>query len=176
MNKNFNKLPKIALGAWAWGNDGTFGNDWTSEDLRPIFDAAFRNVQPCLGCEHCHTVGGCVQKDDMAALVPEIIKAYAVILATPVYYFGMTASLKAVIDRFYDQEAAMRGGRKTAILVTSYNSDAGVAEALISQYRAISGWMQWDIAGEILACGYPTRADIEQTAFPEQAYKLRKEM
>jgi len=33
-------LPKIALGAWAWGNDGTFGNGIGSADLKPIFDAA----------------------------------------------------------------------------------------------------------------------------------------
>lgn len=33
-------LPKIALGAWAWGNDGTFGGTLTAEALRPVFDAA----------------------------------------------------------------------------------------------------------------------------------------
>ncbi|MBQ7578759.1 MAG: aldo/keto reductase [Synergistaceae bacterium] len=33
---------KIALGAWAWGNDGTFGNNFTESDLRPIFDAAMK--------------------------------------------------------------------------------------------------------------------------------------
>ena len=32
-------IPKIALGAWAWGNDGTFGNDLTEEELRPVFEA-----------------------------------------------------------------------------------------------------------------------------------------
>ena len=31
-------LPKIALGAWAWGNDGTFGNEHDIEDLKPIHD------------------------------------------------------------------------------------------------------------------------------------------
>jgi len=36
-------LPKIALGAWAWGNDGTFGGDNTAESLRPIFDTAMAN-------------------------------------------------------------------------------------------------------------------------------------
>ena len=36
-------LPKIALGAWAWGNDGTFGNNFTAEDLKPIFDVAMEN-------------------------------------------------------------------------------------------------------------------------------------
>lgn len=34
------QLPKIALGTWAWGNDGTFGTNYTEESLRPVFDAA----------------------------------------------------------------------------------------------------------------------------------------
>ena len=38
-----NHLPKIALGAWAWGNDGTFGNNMTADTLRPIFDTAMAN-------------------------------------------------------------------------------------------------------------------------------------
>ena len=36
-------LPRIALGAWAWGNDGTFGDNITAESLRPIFDTAMAN-------------------------------------------------------------------------------------------------------------------------------------
>ena len=33
-------LPKIALGAWAWGNDGTFGNNFQADSLKPIFEKA----------------------------------------------------------------------------------------------------------------------------------------
>lgn len=40
--ENNKKLPKIALGAWAWGNDGTFGGNLTPDDLRPVFDAAMK--------------------------------------------------------------------------------------------------------------------------------------
>lgn len=36
------QLPKIALGAWAWGNDGTFGGKLTDADLRSVFDAAMK--------------------------------------------------------------------------------------------------------------------------------------
>ncbi len=36
-------LPKIALGAWAWGNDGTFGNELTAETLKLVFDTAMTN-------------------------------------------------------------------------------------------------------------------------------------
>jgi len=38
-----NSLPKIALGAWAWGNDGTFGGNLTADALRPIFEAGMAN-------------------------------------------------------------------------------------------------------------------------------------
>ena len=38
-----NTLPKIALGAWAWGNDGTFGGNLTADTLRPIFEAGMTN-------------------------------------------------------------------------------------------------------------------------------------
>lgn len=41
MDQNKN-LPKIALGAWVWGNDGTFGGQHTAESLRPVFDAGMK--------------------------------------------------------------------------------------------------------------------------------------
>ena len=37
------KLPKIALGTWAWGNDGTFGAAYTEDQLRPVFDSAMQH-------------------------------------------------------------------------------------------------------------------------------------
>lgn len=38
------KLPKIAMGAWAWGDtDGYFGNTMTEDDFFPIFEAALKN-------------------------------------------------------------------------------------------------------------------------------------
>lgn len=40
---NKKTFPKIALGAWAWGNDGTFGSHFTADTLRPIFDTAMAN-------------------------------------------------------------------------------------------------------------------------------------
>ena len=36
-------LPKIALGAWAWGNDGTFGVNYTEKDLKKVFDEGMKN-------------------------------------------------------------------------------------------------------------------------------------
>lgn len=34
--------PKIAMGAWAWGNDGTFGNNYTVKELKSVYEAAMQ--------------------------------------------------------------------------------------------------------------------------------------
>lgn len=42
MNKKLN-LPKIAMGAWAWGDTGEyFGNTMKGEEFRPIFEASLK--------------------------------------------------------------------------------------------------------------------------------------
>ena len=35
-------LPKIALGAWAWGNDGTFGDNYTASELKNVYKEAMK--------------------------------------------------------------------------------------------------------------------------------------
>ena len=37
------KMPRVALGAWAWGNDGTFGDSYTAADLRDVYETAMKN-------------------------------------------------------------------------------------------------------------------------------------
>ena len=39
---NEKKIPKIALGAWAWGNDGTFGDQYAAADLKDVYAAAMK--------------------------------------------------------------------------------------------------------------------------------------
>lgn len=37
------KLPKIAMGAWAWGNDGTFGDHYEADDLKDVYETAMKS-------------------------------------------------------------------------------------------------------------------------------------
>ncbi|MGI9952853.1 flavodoxin family protein [Moorellaceae bacterium AZ2] len=55
-------------------------------------------INPCRGCESCRS-GKCVQRDDMNILYSRLEAADAVILASPVYFYGLTAQAKAMIDR-----------------------------------------------------------------------------
>ena len=61
---------------------------------------AEKKVAPCSGCYYCNTHGGaCVHKDNMADILQKMIDADVIVLASPVYFYAISAQLKAVIDR-----------------------------------------------------------------------------
>ena len=138
------------------------------------FDAAFEKVKPCKACDHCRRHNGeCTHDDAMEDLNPGLIGADLVVFVTPLYYFGMTAQLKRVVDRFYAINAALRSAPKRAMLLaTGADDEAPAMEALVGHYRAICRYLGWKDAGAVLALGVGVRKDIEQTAFPQQAYEL----
>ena len=63
---------------------------------------AGKKIAGCLGCNGCFRNGGiCVQKDDMAEIREKMLAADVIVLASPIYFYSMTAQMKAVIDRSY---------------------------------------------------------------------------
>ena len=66
-----------------------------------IFDAARAVLHPCLGCDVCGMLSACCQNDDMARVKEQLLGDDMVVFVTPLYYFGMSAQLKTLIDRFY---------------------------------------------------------------------------
>jgi multimeric flavodoxin WrbA len=60
------------------------------------------NIKGCQGCEACKKdLGTCFQKDDLSPLLNEMAGCDAIVLGTPVYYYQVSAQLKALIDRLY---------------------------------------------------------------------------
>ena len=53
----------------------------------------------CIACGGCDETGQCVLDDDMQKVYPLIARAGAVLLASPVYFYGPPAQAKALIDR-----------------------------------------------------------------------------
>ena len=58
-------------------------------------------VTPCLGHDNCASLESCLQKDDAGWILEKFREADGVILATPVYYYNVSAQMKAFIDRNY---------------------------------------------------------------------------
>ena len=68
-----------------------------------VVEVCRRNIHGCLACEHCHgRVGGeCAQKDDMGEIYALLKEAEMLVIASPIYYHGISGQLKCAIDRFY---------------------------------------------------------------------------
>ena len=65
-----------------------------------IVHVAIESYDPCIGCGYCEKKGVCSIKDNLARdLFPLMRKADLIVLATPVYFYGIPARMKAVIDR-----------------------------------------------------------------------------
>ncbi len=86
------------------------------------------NLNPCMGCDACQKTqeSVCVQKDDMHILYPKIRDTMGLIIASPVYWFTMSAQTKIFMDRCY----AMGGpdgydwkGKKVGIIMTYADDD-----------------------------------------------------
>ena len=68
-----------------------------------VYDVCKMNIHGCLACEYCHTRGNgqCIQKDDMQYVYQELQDAEMIVIASPIYYHGLSGQLKCTIDRFY---------------------------------------------------------------------------
>ena len=56
-------------------------------------------LTPCKECHGCDRSGNCVILDDMQKIYPKLLEADIVILASPIFFYGVTAWAKALIDR-----------------------------------------------------------------------------
>jgi multimeric flavodoxin WrbA len=56
-------------------------------------------ISPCISCGGCDKTGKCVVEDDMTPLYEKIISTDKIILASPIFFYGITAQAKAFIDR-----------------------------------------------------------------------------
>jgi len=137
-----------------------------------VFDADKEETHPCKGCDKCGMNGPCIFKDAIETkLMPKMLEADMLVLVTPLYYYGMSAQLKTVVDRFYSRTTKLNR-KKSVIMATAYNSADWTMEALLSHYDTLVRYMNWQDCGKVMAIGCGYRSLVEQSEFGEQAYKI----
>ena len=145
-------------------------------------------VRGCLGCNACRYGKPCVQKDDFSQLIPKILEADLLVFASPLYFWTISAKLKAFIERFYclaqpDEHPPL--GRyefypvkDSALLVTSADHFFCTFQQAVSYYQfTMVNYIGFRDRGMLLAggCGDTNgRPQIEKTGYLEQAYQFGK--
>jgi len=122
-----------------------------------IGDYIVRGCNGCFACQRPTTAPTCAQDDDANLLLGAMMQADLVVLASPVYCWGPTAQLKALLDRsiaayaHYDGgETAMLAGRRMALLATAGGGIEGNAELMLPQFERWVGYHQGINAGYLL--------------------------
>ncbi len=142
-----------------------------------IIDTAHADVSTCTGCVPCGYDGPCVQKDDMEGIRKEILQADMIVFATPLYYFGMSAQLKTLVDRFCSFNGSIQRKRmKSAQLAVAWNSAGWTFDSLESHYRTLVRYLNLDDRGMVLGKGCGTPDMTRRSGYPEQAYRLGKSL
>lgn len=138
------------------------------------FNAAFKKVHPCIGCDKCGCgKNSCIFQDDMSELYHKLIDAEIVVYVSPLYYHNISAQLKTVIDRYHGIDDLIRGtGKKVLTIITAAYPEDWVFDGVKATIRTTTKYLGWKDCGGVFAYGCHQKSDIEKTDYPQQAYEL----
>lgn len=112
----------------------------------------------CFACQKNDNEPGCAIQDDMQTVYDKLLKADLVILATPVFCWGPTAQIKAVMDRLYatfkfkdDSYVSMLEGKQFALIVTAAGTKEEGAVLCEQAHNALMKFMRAKDGGTFLA-------------------------
>lgn len=131
------------------------------------------NISPCIACSGCDDTGECVLQDDMGLLYPKILEADRLLLASPIYFYGLTAQAKAVVDRsqalwcrkrLWQQNGRWRDdpARLGMLLAVGATRGARVFEGAILTAKYAFDAMGFAYGGEFLVRGMDAPGDLRQ--------------
>ncbi len=110
-----------------------------------IIEADKLNISGCKGCGACQCSKGCIAKDDTNPTIDKIAAADMILFATPVYWWGMTAQMKLVIDKCYCRGAQLKDKKVGLITIGGADTSNIQYELIRKQFECIKDYLGWDI-------------------------------
>lgn len=110
-----------------------------------IINADGLNISPCKGCGACECYKGCVAQDDSNAIVDRIVSADMIVFASPVYWWGISAQLKTVIDKCYCKGAYLKGKKIGLIVCGGAPTDDEEFELIKKQFDCMAEYLGWEM-------------------------------
>ena len=131
-------------------------------------------VNPCMGCNACfkNNTNACVQNDDMSLIYEKMSRADMLVIASPVYFYGPSAQLKAVIDRLHNPIRDTFRIKKMALLLVGAATLPELFDSILTQYRLCLNFFILEDAGHVLVRGVKDKGDIMNTDALHEAFHL----
>ena len=121
-----------------------------------VVNVCQKNIKGCIACEYCHTKGHgtCVQKDDMQEVYSFLKEADMLVLASPIYYHGISGQLKCTIDRFYSAAYPAKPPRLKKIAMFLSSGDADMYDGAMFSFEGdFLGYLKLENMGVFTAHG-----------------------
>lgn len=135
---------------------------------------AEKNIGYCKACYACKNTGICAIKDDMAEVLNKMIEADVIVLSSPVYFYSISAQLKAVIDRSVARWLEFKN-KEFYYIMTAAEDAPATMDCTLECFRGFATCLADSREmGVICAKGVYERGEINNTPFPKQAYEMGK--
>jgi len=119
------------------------------------------DISPCTGCESCQTNAGsgCVLRDEMDPVYEAVSGSDAIVFASPVYWFCVSAQTKIVLDRLYAigaGEAGLLKGKSFGIILTYADRDPFVSGAVnaVRMFQDMAAYLGIPVRGIVHGSAY----------------------
>lgn len=128
-----------------------------------VISVSDHNVKPCIGCNSCfeRDENRCFQDDDMTEIYEKLNEADTLIIASPVYFYGISAQLKAVIDRLHTPMRNRFHIKKLGLILVGAAELPELFDAIITEYRLILSFFKLEDAGMVLIRGAKEKGDVK---------------
>jgi len=129
-------------------------------------------IKPCINCNGCMVTGECVRVDDMTQIYPRIDAADAIIVASPIYFATIPATLKKFYDRcqpYWARRHAASGAsraiddstrRPGAFLIVRAGGDPFGYSAAVIPTRSVFANLEVNYSEELVVEGPDKAGDI----------------
>lgn len=135
-----------------------------------------KTINYCTGCGLCveNNNTGCSQNDDMTEVLDKIINSDIIVLATPIYFYAMSAQMKTLIDRCCARYTQIKN-KDFYFILTSADTEKTSLERAVESFRGFLDCLENVKEKHIIyATGVWKMGDVNKTDFPQQAYILGK--
>jgi multimeric flavodoxin WrbA len=140
-------------------------------------------IRPCIACDVCRKKAGtdCVLKDDMQKLYPKLRNADAVVVASPIYWFTVSAQTKLFMDRWYalgsDEGYELRG-KRFGIVLTYADADPFISGAVnaLRTFQDALNFVGAQIVGMVYGSAWKAGEIRRNKGVMKEAYALGKKL
>jgi multimeric flavodoxin WrbA len=121
-------------------------------------------IRECNGCHACWRGDPCPMNDDMNRVYPQIEESDFLVFGTPVYWYGPSALMKALIDRFVyfncpENREKIRG-KRAAIAIPFEEKDIATAYPVVDFFERCFRYLEVELAAQVIVPGVTRRGEV----------------